>query len=161
MSDAEWLADVAAHGMVRAVDGPRTGDPGVVGVDPPPKDPDRRSRREIQRLDKVLQDGIKLTSVASKVWSKSSRAMIEMLISGQKDPEVLADWLKGMRSKILERLRRWRLLGPPSQRGRQSHYRPHRLPGCHDRGLTDEIAEATRLDPLVELWSTRGVHLDR
>jgi hypothetical protein len=32
--------------------------------------------KEIQRLEKVLQDaGVKLTSVASSVWSKSSRAI--------------------------------------------------------------------------------------
>ena len=37
--------------------------------------------KEIQRLEKVLQDaGIKLTSVASKVWSQSSRAMIIALL---------------------------------------------------------------------------------
>jgi transposase len=36
-----------------------------------------------------------LTSVASQVWSKSSRAMVEMLISGQADPVVLAELAKG------------------------------------------------------------------
>lgn len=102
MSDAQWLADVAAHGMVR---------PSFV---PPPeiralreltryrKTQVRVRAGELQRLEKVLQDaGIKLTSVASKVWSQSSRAMIEMLIAGQPDPEVLAELSKGrMRSKI-------------------------------------------------------------
>ncbi len=66
MSDAEWLADVAAHGMVR---------PSFV---PPPEIRELREltryrktqidarAAEIQRLEKVLQDaGIKLTSVAS------------------------------------------------------------------------------------------------
>src|SRR6266496_678821 len=67
MSDAEWLADVAAHGMVR---------PSFV-----PPLPIRELREltryrktqvdaraaEIARLEKVLQDaGIKLTSVASR-----------------------------------------------------------------------------------------------
>ena len=73
MSDAQWLADVAAHGMVR---------PSM--VPPPPIRALReltRYRRtqvqargvEIQRLEKLLQDaGIKLTSVASKVWSTMS-----------------------------------------------------------------------------------------
>lgn len=102
MSDAEWLADVAAHGMIR---------PSFV---PPP--PIRELReltryrktqvtirgQEIQRLEKVLQDaGVKLTSVASKVWSKSARAMIEALIAGEVSPQVLAELSKGrMRSKI-------------------------------------------------------------
>jgi transposase len=56
--------------------------------------------REIQRLEKVLQDaGIKLTSVASTVWSKSSRAMIEALIAGERDSIVLAELSKGVMRK--------------------------------------------------------------
>ena len=71
MSDAEWLADVAAHGMVR---------PSFV---PPPAIRELREltryrktqidvrAAEIARLEKVLQDaGIKLTSVASKVLTQ-------------------------------------------------------------------------------------------
>ena len=102
ISDAEWLADVAAHGMVR---------PSLV---PPPelrglreltryrKTQIQARAQEIQRLERLFQDaGIKLTSVASKVWSKSSRAMTEMLIAGQADPAVLAELAQGrMRAKI-------------------------------------------------------------
>src|SRR6266567_647545 len=104
MSDAEWLADVAAHGMVR---------PSFV-----PPLPIRELREltryrktqidarvaEIQRLEKVLQDaGIKLTSVASKVLTQSGRAMIEALISGERDGAKLADLAKGkLRPKIPE-----------------------------------------------------------
>jgi len=102
LSDAEWLADVAAHGMVR---------PSFV---PPPEIRELREvtryrktqvdarGKEIQRLEKVLQDaGIKLTSVASAVWSVSSREIIEALIAGTRDPAVLAQMAKGrMRSKI-------------------------------------------------------------
>jgi transposase len=102
LSDAEWLADVAAHGMVR---------PSFV---PPPEIRELREitryrktqvdarAREIQRLEKVLQDaGVKLTSVASGVWSASSREIIEALISGTRDPAVLAQMAKGrMRAKI-------------------------------------------------------------
>ncbi len=102
LSDAEWLADVAAHGMVR---------PSFV---PPPEIRQLRELtryrktqveargKEIQRLEKVLQDaGIKLTSVASAVWSVSSRQIIEALIGGQHDPVVLAQLAKGrMRTKI-------------------------------------------------------------
>jgi len=102
LSDAEWLADVAAHGMVR---------PSFV---PPPEIRELRELtryrktqvdargKEIQRLEKVLQDaGVKITSVASKVWSVSSRQIIEALIAGERDVAVLAEMAKGrMRSKI-------------------------------------------------------------
>jgi transposase len=104
VSDAEWLADVAAHGMVR---------PSFV-----PSRPIRELREltrfrktqidvraaEIQRLEKVLQDaGIKLTSVASKVLTQSGRAMVEALIIGERDGTRLAELAKGkMRPKIPE-----------------------------------------------------------
>ncbi len=102
MSDAEWLADVVAHGMVR---------PSFV---PPPnirelRDLTRYRKRqvdtrtaEVQRLEKVLQDaGIKLSSVASEVLSMSGRHMIEALIAGQRDPAVLAQMAIGrMRNKL-------------------------------------------------------------
>lgn len=102
MADAQWLADVGAHGMVRAS-----------FVAPPPIRALREVTRyrktqitargqEIQRLEKVLQDaGVKLSSVASSVWSKSSRAMVEALIEGNHDPATLAQLAKSrMRSKI-------------------------------------------------------------
>ena len=102
LSDAEWLADVAAHGMVR---------PSFV---PPPEIRELRELtryrktqvdarvKEILRLDKVLQDaGIKLSSVASTIWSASARAILEALLAGERDPARLADLAKGrMRSKI-------------------------------------------------------------
>lgn len=58
--------------------------------------------REAQRLQKLLEDaGIKLDSVASDIQGKSCRAMIEALIDGERDPEVLADLaMTRMRPKI-------------------------------------------------------------
>ena len=102
MADAEWLADVVAHGMVRAS-----------LVPPPPVRELRELTRyrkklidqragEIQRLDKVLQDaGVKISSVASKVLGVSTRNMLDALVAGERDPQVLADMaLKKMRAKI-------------------------------------------------------------
>ncbi len=91
LNDAEWLADVVAHGMIK---------PSFV---PPEEIRELRELtryrktqvdarvKEIQRLEKVLQDAcIKITSVASGVWSMSSREIIEAMIDGQRDPKVLA-----------------------------------------------------------------------
>jgi transposase len=102
LSDAKWLADVVAHGMVR---------PSF--VPPPPIRALRELTRyrktqvdaraaEIQRLETLLQDaGIKLTSVASKVLTQSGRAMIKALIAGERDPLVLAELAKGkLRAKL-------------------------------------------------------------
>jgi len=58
--------------------------------------------RTIQRLDKTLQDaGIKITSVASSLLTKSGRVILEALLAGVTDPVVLAELAKGrLRSKI-------------------------------------------------------------
>lgn len=58
--------------------------------------------RTVQRVEKSLQDaGVKLTSVASTVLTKSGRAMLEALVDGVRDPAVLAELAKGrLRPKI-------------------------------------------------------------
>jgi transposase len=100
--DSRWCCELVELGLVR---------PSFV---PPPEI--RRLRdltrlrstqvhertRAIQRLEKVLQDaGIKLTSVASKVYTVSARAMLEALLGGVSDPFALAELAKGkLRKKI-------------------------------------------------------------
>lgn len=95
VTDSQWLADLGAHGLVTAS-----------FVPPPPirelRDLTRtrsvltRDRtREINRLQRVLEDaGIKLSSVASDVTGVSARAMLAALIAGERDPKVLADLAK-------------------------------------------------------------------
>jgi transposase len=102
LNDAEWLADVASHGMVRPSFVPPSDIRELREITRYRKTQVDARAREIQRLEKVLQDaGIKLTSVASTVWSASSRLMIEAMIAGERDPKVLAQMAKGtMRSKI-------------------------------------------------------------
>jgi transposase len=102
VSDAAWLADLGAHGLVRSS-----------FVPPPPirelRDLTRartvitRERsREAQRLEKLLEDaGIKLSSVATDITGASSRRMLEALIDGQRDPAAIADLVHWrMRPKI-------------------------------------------------------------
>ena len=91
VSDAQWLADLGAHGLVR----------GSL-VPPPPirvlrdltrthADLTRDRTREYNRLQSVLEDaGIKLTSVASKINGVSCRLMLDALVAGERDPKVLA-----------------------------------------------------------------------
>src|SRR6476620_11209867 len=62
----------------------------------------RERTREIQRLEKLLEDaGIKLSSVAADLNGASSRAMLEALLAGETDPAAMADLAKKrMRIKI-------------------------------------------------------------
>ena len=62
----------------------------------------RERGREIQRLEKVLEDaGIKLSSVASDIFGVSGRLMLQALVDGQRDRAVLTDLAKRrLRAKI-------------------------------------------------------------
>lgn len=104
VSDAQWLAQLGAHALLRG------------SLVPPP--PVRQLRdltrtrtkftadraKEIQRLEKLLEDaGIKLSSVASDITGASGRAMLAALIAGRTDTEAMAELAKGrMRPKIPE-----------------------------------------------------------
>jgi transposase len=102
LADAAWLAQLLEHGLL-----------GASFVPPPEirelRDLTRYRKRliqthtaEQQRAQKILEDaGIKLDSVASDIFGVSGRAMLHALISGERDPEVLAELAKGkLRGKI-------------------------------------------------------------
>ena len=56
----------------------------------------RDRARHAQRLEKLLEDAlIKVSSVATDIMGASGRAMIEALIAGERDPQVLAGLAKG------------------------------------------------------------------
>jgi transposase len=104
VSDAAWLAQLGAHGLVR---------PSFVPPEPVRELRDltrarttatRERSRVVQRLEKLLEDtGIKLSAVASDIMGVSGRAMLEALIRGEADPQVLADLAKRkLRNKIPE-----------------------------------------------------------
>lgn len=106
-SDAEWLCQLLAHGLLRG------------GFVPPApirdlRDLTRRRKiliqerqREANRLHKVLEDaGIKLSSVASEVLGVSGKAMLAALVEGTRDPAALADLAKGLLRRKLAELER-------------------------------------------------------
>jgi transposase len=63
-------------------------------------------QREAQRLHKALEDtNIKLDCVASDLLGKSGRAMLDALVAGTTDPEMLAELAKGRLRQKLPALR--------------------------------------------------------
>jgi transposase len=152
LSDAMWLADVIAHGMVRASFVPPEPIRELRDLSRYRKTQIDMRAKEIQRLDKVLQDAcVKLTSVAATVWSKSSRRMIEALIAGERDPQVLAEMALGkMRPKIAELAKalacNWRPHHSLLARGIIAHI--DHLDAAIDK-LSAEIGQ--RCDPFGEL----------
>ncbi len=95
-SDAEWLAELLQHGLLR---------PSF--VPPPPQRHLRELTRHranfvrervnlVNRLHKTLESAnIKLASVATDVMGVSGRAIVEALVKGQTDAGVLAELSKG------------------------------------------------------------------
>lgn len=102
VSDATWLAQLGAHGLVRGSFVPPAPIRELRDLTRARVMMTRERGREIQRLEKLLEDaGIKLSSVASDITGVSGRLMLEALISGQRDPNLLADLAKRrLRSKI-------------------------------------------------------------
>jgi transposase len=106
VQDCVWLAQLLEHGLLRGS-----------FVPPPPqrelRDLTRYRKvliqertREANRLHKVLEDaGIKLASVATDILGASGRAMLQALMAGTTDPEILADLARGTLRKKLPALR--------------------------------------------------------
>jgi len=91
VSDAEWLADLLAHGLIRASFVPDTPTQALRALLRTRKQLVREQTSHVQRIQKTLEDAnIKLDSVISDIMGKSGRAMIKALIAGERDPDKLA-----------------------------------------------------------------------
>jgi transposase len=94
--DAVWLAKLTEKGLLR----PSFVPPAPIRVlrdyTRMRVDLTRDRTRNWQRLEKLLEDAlIKVTSVASKLQTLSTRDMVEALIAGQRDPQALAGLARG------------------------------------------------------------------
>ena len=102
VADAAWLAQLAAHGLLRASFVPPVPIRLLRDLTRTRTAITRERTREAQRLEKVLEDaGIKLSLVASELTGASGRAMLRAMVAGERDPAVLADLsLQRLRVKI-------------------------------------------------------------
>jgi transposase len=96
VKDAEWIADLLRHGLLR----------GSVVPDRPQRELRELTRyrtalvrertREINRVQKTLEGAnVKLGDVASNVLGVSGRAMLQGLVAGNTDTTMLADLARG------------------------------------------------------------------
>ncbi len=105
IKDSEWIADLLRHGLLKAS-----------FIPPQPIRVLRELTRyrnslvqeraqEVNRLQKTLEGAnIKLAAVATDVLGKSGRDMIQALIGGVTDPEMLAELARGLLRKKLPAL---------------------------------------------------------
>jgi transposase len=151
MRDAEWIADLLRHGLVR----------GSYIPDRPQRELRElvRYRRSlvgnrtqvVNRIQKVLEGAnIKLASVASNVVGVSGRAMLEAMVEGTEDPAVLTALAKGkLRAKqpALETALQG-LMGPHQRLLLASHLRHLDFLDAEIAQLDQEVA--ARLEPFQE-----------
>ena len=96
VNDAMWLADLIAHGLIRASFVPGEPTQQMRDLLRTRKQFVRERSGHTQRIQKTLEDAnIKLDSVISDIAGLSGRRMIEALIAGETEPQTLADLAHG------------------------------------------------------------------
>jgi transposase len=110
VNDAMWIADLLAHGLIRASFVPPTPVQELRDLTRTRKQLVREIAQHTQRLQKTLEDAnIKITGVISSLLGMSGRALLEALIAGETNPERLVELtssrLKASRSELVEALR--------------------------------------------------------
>ncbi len=91
VNDAMWLAELLAHGLVRASFVPEPAIQELRALLRTRKQLVREKASHVQRVQKTLEEAnIKIESVLSDVMGRSGRAIIQALIEGETDPAKLA-----------------------------------------------------------------------
>lgn len=110
VNDATWLADLLAHGLVRASFVPPAPVQELRVLTRTRKQFVRERSAHVQRIEKVLEDAnLKLGLVLTDIMGTSGRAVLAAIIKGQNDPERLVCGISGRvkasRAELLEALR--------------------------------------------------------
>jgi len=157
VGDSVWIAQLLEHGLLRGSFVPPAPIRELRDLTRYRKVLIQDRTREVNRLQKFLEDaGIKLASVATDVLGVSGRAMLEALIRGTTDPDVLADLARGKLRKKLPALRQ-ALVG---------RFRPHHafLASqllAHLDYLDETIATlGERVEELMAPYASELEHLD-
>ncbi len=104
VGDAEWLADLLRHGLLRGSFVPPRPQRELRDLTRQRSNLVRERAAVVNRLQKVLeQANIKLASVATDVMGASGRAILEALVDGETDPTAMAELARGrLREKKAE-----------------------------------------------------------
>jgi transposase len=103
-SDAEWLAELMLHGLLRASFIPAKPQRVLRELTRYRTTLVRERARIVNRVEKLLEStNIKLSSVVTDVMGVSAKAMLSELAAGADDPQALAELAKGrLRNKLKE-----------------------------------------------------------
>ena len=141
VNDAEWIADLLRHGLLRASFVPPLGQRELRELTRYRSTFVRERATLVNRVQKVLESAnIKLASVATDVMGVSGRAMLEAIIGGQAMPEEMAELAKGrMREKRAE-----------LAKALSGRVKPH-----HRFVLTELLCQIDNLDEAVEHFNAQ------
>ena len=109
VNDATWIADLLAHGLIRASFVPPTAIQELRTLMRTRKQLVREKVQHVQRIQKTLEDAnLKLASVISNVIGPSGRALLQALIAGETRAAALlavtTGRLQAPRARLLEAL---------------------------------------------------------
>ncbi len=106
MNDATWIADLVAHGLIRASFVPPTPIQELRDLTRLRKQVVQEKNRHVQRIQKVLQDAnLKVDSYVSDLLGKSGRAVLDALVEGHTSPDVLVSLTTGRLKASKDELR--------------------------------------------------------
>jgi len=110
VNDAMWLADLLAHGLIRASFVPPAAVQDLRSLTRTRKQFVGERSSHVLRIDKLLEDAnLKLGVVLTDIMGKSGRAVLQAIIDGESDPQRLAAHVsvrvKASRAEVLEALR--------------------------------------------------------
>jgi transposase len=110
VNDATWIADLLAHGLIRASFVPPVSIQELRALTRTRKQLVREKAAHVQRIEKILEDAnLKITTLLSDIVGQSGRAILEALIAGESDPHRLVERVskrvKAKRSTLVEALR--------------------------------------------------------
>src|SRR5260221_4263506 len=96
VKDAEWIADLLQHGLLKASFIPGSEQQAVGGLTRTRMRLVHERTRVINRIQKVLEDAnLKLASVVTDIMGVTGQAILRALVAGQEDPERLAHLAQG------------------------------------------------------------------
>ena len=141
VQDCAWIAQLLEHGLLRGSFVPPAPIRELRDLTRYRKVLIQDRTREATRLHKFLEDaGIKLASVATDVLGASGRAMLEALVHGTTDPDVLAELARGkLRAKL-----------PALRQALAGRFRPH-----HAFLVSQLLAHVDYLDETIATVSER------
>lgn len=135
VNDAQWIADLLKHGLVKASFVPPLGQRELRELTRHRSNFVRERASLVNRVQKVLESAnIKLAHVATEVLGVSGRAMLEALIIGQASPAEMAALAKG-------RLR--------EKRESLTHALEGRVQAHHRFVLTELLCQIDNLDETI------------